>query len=154
MTEIRLEEVATTNAEVLALYADFIAESDGPLGLEDTTEGDQRPPRDLEPPNGVLLLARVGGEPVGLAGVRHLDTGVAEVKSMYVVPEQRGRGLGGALLREVERIAADRGCSHVRLDSSDYLTEAIGLYRAAGYREVPDYNRNPKANVWFERRLG
>lgn len=152
-TEIRLEEVATTDAEVLALYADFIAESDGPLGLEGAP-GDQRPPRDLEPPNGVLLLARVGDDPVGLAGVRHLDTGVAEVKSMYVVPEQRGRGLGGALLREVERIAADRGCDRVRLDSSDYLTEAIGLYRAAGYREVPDYNSNPKANVWFERRLG
>lgn len=148
-----LEKVSTTDAEVLALYADFIVESDGPLGLEATTEADQRPPRDLEPPNGVLLLARVGGEPVGLAGVRHLDTGVAEVKSMYVVPGQRGRGLGGALLREVERIAADRGCDRVRLDSSDYLTEALGLYRAARYREVPDYNRNPKANVWFERSL-
>jgi GNAT superfamily N-acetyltransferase len=151
--DIRLEEVRTTDPEVLPLYADFVEEADGELGIEVSAETGQPPPGDLEPPNGVLLLARIDGEPIGLAGVRHLDTDVAEVKSMYLVPEQRGRGLGMRLLREVERIAAERGCARTRLDTSDYLTDAIGLYRAAGYREVPDYNGNPKANLWFERRL-
>jgi GNAT superfamily N-acetyltransferase len=153
-SEIRLERVKTTDPEVLPLYADFVEEADGELGLESLAETGQPPPADLDPPNGVLLLARVGGEPAGLAGVRHLDTDVAEVKSMYVVREHRGRGLGGTLLRAVERIAAEHGCTRTRLDTSDYLTEAIGLYRATGYREVPDYNGNPKANLWFERRLG
>jgi len=152
--DLTLEKVATTDPEVLPLYADFVEEADGELGLESSAETGQPPPADLDPPNGVLLLARVGGEPAGLAGVRHLDTDVAEVKSMYVVPEHRGHGLGGMLLREVERIAAERGCTRTRLDTSDYLTEAIGLYRAAGYHEVPDYNGNEKANLWFERRLG
>ena len=152
-SEIRLEKVATTDPEVLPLYADFVAEADGELGLQRPAETGQPPPADLDPPNGVLLLARVGGEPVGLAGVRHLDTDVAEVKSMYVVPEHRGRGLGRTLLTEVERIATERGCTRTRLDTSDYLTDAITLYRAAGYREVPDYNGNAKANLWFERQL-
>jgi GNAT superfamily N-acetyltransferase len=153
-TEIQLETVATTDPEVQPLYADFVEEADAELGLEFSAETGQPPPVDLEPPNGVLLLARVSGKPVGLAGVRHLDTDVAEVKSMYVVPEHRGRGLGAMLLREVERIAAERGCTRSRLDTSDFLTDAIGLYRAAGYREVPDYNGNKKANLWFERSLG
>ncbi len=152
--DLTLEKKATTDPEVLPLYADFVAEADGELGLQRSPETGQPPPADLDPPNGVLLLARVGGEPVGLAGVRHLDTDVAEVKSMYVVPEHRGRGLGRALLTEVERIATERGCTRTRLDTSDYLTDAIGLYRAAGYREVPDYNSNAKANLWFERQLG
>ncbi len=30
---------------------------------------------------------------------------------------------------------------------------SVGLYRAAGYREVPAYNENPKADLWFERSL-
>lgn len=153
-SEIQLETVATTDPEVQPLYADFVAEADAELGLEFSAETGQPPPVDLEPPNGVLLLARAGGKPVGLAGVRHLDTDVAEVKSMYVVPEHRGRGLGRTLLREVERIAAEHGCTRARLDTNDYLEDALRLYRSAGYREVPDYNGNEKANLWFERRLG
>jgi GNAT superfamily N-acetyltransferase len=154
VSEVQLEAVKTTEPEVRRLYADFVEEADGELGLESSAETGKPPPVDLEPPNGVLLLARIEGEPIGLAGVRHLDTDVAEVKSMYLVPEHRGQGLGRTLLNEVERIATERGCTRTRLDTNDYLTDALGLYRAAGYREVPDYNGNEKANLWFERRLG
>lgn len=154
MTEIRLEKVKTTDPEVMALYADFIEEADGELGIDLSAETGKPPPADLEPPHGVLLLARSGEEPVGLAGVRHLDTDVAEVKSMFVVPEHRGRGLGRTLLNAVEQIAVERGCTRARLDTNEYLTEALTLYRAAGYREVADYNGNVKADLWFERELG
>lgn len=139
--------------EVRALYVDFIAESDGPLGIDVAAEAAAGPPGDLEPPGGTLLLVQVEGEAVGLGGVRHLETGVAEVKSMYVAPGFRGHGISRRLLAELERIAAERGCTAVRLDSSRYLTAALALYRSAGYREVPDYNANPKADIWFERQL-
>ena len=33
------------------------------------------------------------------------------------------------------------------------LTEAIGLYRSAGYREVAAFNDEPYADHWFEKRL-
>jgi len=72
---------------------------------------------------------------------------------MYVAPAQRGIGLGRRLLAELDEIAVRHGCRAVRLDTSDYLTEAIALYRSAGYREVPAYNENPKASLWFERSL-
>ncbi len=138
---------------VRALYAKFIVEADGPLGIDLTADIKAGPPGDLEPPNGVLLLVQVGGRPAGLGGVRHLDTDVAEVKSMYLAPAFRGGGIALRLLTELEAIAAGRGCSAVRLDTSDYLSAAIALYRAAGYLEVPAYNENPKANLWFERQL-
>ena len=139
--------------EVQALYADFIAEADGPLGIDLSAETAAGPPGDLEPPAGTLLLVRVDGKAAGLGGVRHLDTDVAEVKSMYVAPAFRGRGVSRLLLAELEGIAAHRGCTAVRLDSSRYLTAALALYRNAGYREVPDYNDNRKADIWFERQL-
>ena len=50
----------------------------------------RRAPGEPGPARGVLLLARVDGDPAGLGGVRHLDTPVAEVKSMYVAPAYRG----------------------------------------------------------------
>jgi GrpB-like predicted nucleotidyltransferase (UPF0157 family)/GNAT superfamily N-acetyltransferase len=150
---IALEGVQPHDPEVLALYDAFIREADGPLGIDLEAEIAAGPPAELVPPNGVLLLVRVEGEPAGLGGVRHLDTEVAEVKSMYLAPAHRGRGLARRLLAELEEIARRRGCRAVRLDTSDYLTDAIGLYRAAGYREVADYNGNPKASLWFERSL-
>jgi GNAT superfamily N-acetyltransferase len=153
--DAKLEATRLDDPEVLALFGPFIREADGPLDMDLDLEAEiaAGPPKDLTPPGGVLLLARVGAEPAGLGGVRHLETEVAEVKSMYVAPAHRGRGLARALLTELEEIARRHGCRATRLDTSDYLTSAIGLYRAAGYREVPAYNANVKANLWFERSL-
>lgn len=155
-----LKPIDRTDPTVQPLYADFIREADGPLvydregaGIDLDAEIAAGPPTDLVPPNGVFLLARVDGEPAGLGGVRHLDTEVAEVKSMYVAPAYRGTGLGRRILARLDEIALEHGCRAVRLDTSDYLTPAVGLYRAAGYREVPAYNENPKADLWFERTL-
>jgi GNAT superfamily N-acetyltransferase len=155
-----LEPISREDPAVQRLYADFVREADGPLVYdrevakvdldEEIAKG---PPVDLAPPNGVLLLARVDGEPAGLGGVRHLDTEIAEVKSMYVAPAFRGTGLGRRILARLDEIAVERGCRAVRLDTSDYLTPAVGLYRAAGYRQVTAYNENPKADLWFERPL-
>jgi GrpB-like predicted nucleotidyltransferase (UPF0157 family)/GNAT superfamily N-acetyltransferase len=139
--------------EVLALFDAFIREADGPLGIDLEAEIAAGPPAELAGPDGVLLLVRVEGEPAGLGAVRHLDTDVAEVKTMYLSPAHRGQGLARRLLAELEEIARGRGCRAVRLDTSDYLTGAVVLYRGAGYREVPPYNENTKANLWFERRL-
>jgi GNAT superfamily N-acetyltransferase len=155
-----LDPVDRDDPRVRALYADFVREADGPLvydregaGIDLDEEIAKGPPTDLVPPNGVLLLALVDGEPAGLGGVRHLDTDVAEVKSMYVAPAFRGTGLGRRILARLDEIALEHDCRAVRLDTSDYLTPAVSLYRAAGYREVPAYNENPKADLWFERSL-
>jgi GNAT superfamily N-acetyltransferase len=157
---VKIERVARDAPEVLALYGPFIREADGPLeydregaGVDIEAEIAAGPPADLVPPAGAFLLARVDGEPAGIGGVRDLDTEVAEVKSMYVAAAHRGVGLGRTILAELDRIAAEHGCRAIRLDTSDYLTPAVGLYRAAGYREVPAYNENPKASLWFERSL-
>jgi len=152
---VTFDRVRPDDPEVSALFAPFIREADGPLDVDLDIEAEiaAGPPRDLTPPGGVLLLARVDGEAAGLGGVRHVDTDVAEVKTMYVDPAHRGRGLARAILAELEAIARDHGCRATRLDTSDYLTGAVALYRAAGYREVPSYNDNIKANLWFERQL-
>lgn len=153
--EILLQTVERDDPEVIALYETFILEADGPLAheIDIGAEAAKGPPPELVPPAGAMLLARVAGEPAAIGGVRDLDSAVAEVKSMYVAPAHRGLGLGRRILDELHRIAAESGCRATRLDTSDYLTAAIGLYRAAGYHAVPAYNDNPKATLWFERPL-
>ncbi len=55
-------------------------------------------------------------------------------------------GLGRRLLVELEARAMAAGWQVVRMDSNGTLAEAIAMYRAAGYREVPPFNDEPHAN--------
>lgn len=154
-SSISFEPIGLDDSEVQPLFDEFIREADGPLDIDLDIEAEiaAGPPRELAGPHGLLLLARVDGEPAGLGGVRFLDTEAAEVKTMFVSPTHRGQGLARAILVELERIAHEHGCLRTQLDTSDYLTGAVALYRSAGYHEVPPYNDNPKANLWFERQL-
>jgi uroporphyrinogen-III synthase len=105
------------------------------------------------PPTGTFVVARRGDEIVGCGGVQSLGPGVAEIKRMWVSPTARGQGLGRQLLHELERRAGDLGRDLVRLDTNAALTEAMGLYEAAGYAEIGRYNDNPYAERFFEKRL-
>jgi GNAT superfamily N-acetyltransferase len=153
MSGIAFETARRDDRVVLDLYADFIREADGPLDpavVDVDAEIAAGPPANLDPPDGVMLLGRVDGDPAAIGGVRHLDTAVAEVKSMYVVPAYRGSGLAARLIDELHAVARRRGCRAARLDTSAYLTAAVALYRSAGYTEVADYNGNAKADLWLE----
>jgi ribosomal protein S18 acetylase RimI-like enzyme len=100
-----------------------------------------------------MLLATLHGEPVGCGAIK-LDWGAPPyIKRMWVAPSARGLGLGRRLLGELEARAAGAGARVVQLETNGSLREAIALYRAAGYREVPPFNDEPYAHHWFEKAL-
>jgi ribosomal protein S18 acetylase RimI-like enzyme len=141
---------------VSALYRAYVRDEVlGPVGLpiDDKSLADEAPPEDLVRPGGLMLLVTLVGESVAIGGIRDLDTPVAEVKSMYVAPPARRRGIARRLLARLESIATEHDCRAVRLDTANHLTGAIALYRAAGYREIPAYATGPLADLWFERKL-
>jgi GNAT superfamily N-acetyltransferase len=104
-------------------------------------------------PAGLLLVATLHAEPVGCGALKLHPDGRAEVKRMWVSPTVRGFGLGRRLLAELESRAVAGGVHTLRLETNRALTEAIGLYRAAGYRDVPAFNDEPYADHWFEKTL-
>ncbi len=108
---------------------------------------------DLTPPDGLVLLARLGGDAVGCGALMFLAGGVAELKRVWVSPRVRGMGLGRRLLAELERRAGGHGATVARLETNWSLAEAIAMYRAAGYLEVPPFNDEPYAHHWFEKPL-
>ncbi|WP_433128296.1 GNAT family N-acetyltransferase [Micromonospora sp. CA-240977] len=111
------------------------------------------PDEALVPPAGVLLLATLNSEPIGCGAVKLHPDGPAELKRVWVADAVRGLGVGRRLLGELERYAAEHGATAVRLDTNRNLTEAITMYRAAGYREVEAYNTEHYAHHWFEKQL-
>jgi ketosteroid isomerase-like protein/GNAT superfamily N-acetyltransferase len=94
-------------------------------------------------------------DPVGCGALRPLEKGVAELKRMYVRPRMRGRGLGWVILAALEEEGRRLGFDLLRLETGDLQGEAMALYRAAGYREIPCFGPydHPRSRC-FERRLG
>jgi hypothetical protein len=64
-----------------------------------------------------------------------------------------GRSSGSSSDRALEEAAAELGYARVVLDTGERLPEARALFRSAGYVEIADYNGNPWAAYWFEKRL-
>ncbi len=142
-----LETVSLADAEVMALTTASIAEIDARYGGEPGSGGPPRP-EEFAAPAGTFLLARVDGRPAGCGGLCRQDAETAEVRRMYVVPEARGRGIGRVLLTGLVEAAGELGYRRVRLETGDKQHEAMGLYRAAGFRPVPcwgPYAEDPKS---------
>ena len=108
---------------------------------------------DLVEPSGLLLLARLHGEPAGCGALKFHGTEPAELKRMWVANRARGLGLGRRLLAELENQARRHGATVVRLETNQALTEAITLYRSAGYAEVSAFSDEQYAHHWFEKQL-
>ena len=72
---------------------------------------------------------------------------------MWIAESARGMGLGRRLLHHLERLARENGSTEVHLETNDVLSEALALYRATGYVEVPPFNDEPYADRWFAKQL-
>jgi GNAT superfamily N-acetyltransferase len=102
-----------------------------------------------------FLIACADGRPVGGGAIRELEPSVGEVKRMFVEPAWRRRGIACKILTALENHARTRGYLALRLETASGQPEAIGLYRATGYVDIPpfgEYVGNP-ASMCFEKRL-
>jgi GNAT superfamily N-acetyltransferase len=136
--------VAAMRAEVAALYE----------GVDlDAPHMPKAGPGELGPPGGTFLVGYQDGAAVCCGGVKRLPDGSCEIKRMYVVPEARGRGVGRELLAALEDAARALGYAVARLDSGDRQAGAVHLYRTAGYAPIHNFNANPVASFFGEKRL-
>ncbi len=102
-----------------------------------------------------FFVIRREGKAVGCGGVQVFGVEYAELKRMYVRPEQRRLGLARQLLDHLAQHAQQAGVDLLRLETGVHQTEAIGLYEYCGFRPIPpfgDYQPDP-LSLWFEKRL-
>jgi len=109
----------------------------------------------LEAGRGTFLVARDGGRAIGCGAIRLLDETTAEVKRMYVEPDQQGKGVGWAVLKNLEAVAQQMGVRRLVLETGVHQDAAITLYRRAGFTQVEcwgEYASSP-ASICFEKDL-
>ncbi|SHI60604.1 Acetyltransferase (GNAT) family protein [Hymenobacter daecheongensis DSM 21074] len=102
------------------------------------------------------VVAYRNGEAVGCGAFREFSATEAEVKRMFVQPPQRGQGIAGQVLAELERWAADEGYMACVLETGRKQPEAIRLYEKSGYAYIPNYGQYAGMynSVCFRKALG
>jgi GNAT superfamily N-acetyltransferase len=110
-------------------------------------------PEVLNPPAGRFVVGYLAGDPVCCGGIKRLDAEACEIKRMYVVPSARGRGVARVLLAALEDAARRDGYTIARLDTGPQQPSAQRMYEQAGYAPIANFNANPIASFFGEKRL-
>ena len=90
------------------------------------------------------LICRRGGRPIGFALYfftfsTFLARPTLYLEDLFVVPEERGRGAGKALLQALARIAAARGCGRMEWAVLDWNRPSIAFYESLGAKLRKDW---------------
>lgn len=72
----------------------------------------------------------------GFFPTKGLPEGMAEIVRFYALPEVRGKGVGTALFRFVEKQAKQAGYTRCYLESIPEFDNAVSLYHRQGYKEL------------------
>lgn len=78
-------------------------------------------------------------EPVGylschIQGLLHHGANVAEIQEMYVVPQQRGQGIGKQLVDQLKSILQKRNVKRIEVTSQLYRKKAHKFYEGENFK--------------------
>jgi len=117
----------------------------------------EREPVAVEATEATLHEALFGAQPAAEAVIAEDDTGPLGfavffhnfstwagrrglyLEDLYVTPDARGKGVGGALLRHLAALAVARGCARFEWSVLDWNADAIAVYRRIGAVGMEDW---------------
>ncbi|MFC3086356.1 GNAT family N-acetyltransferase [Tabrizicola soli] len=95
----------------------------------------------LDQPHIAFFVLREGGTPLAMGAYKRIDASHAEIKSMHVLSEARGRGLSKAMLDHLVAEARRDGFARLSLETGIQPTfiAARALYARAGFVDCPPF---------------
>jgi DNA-binding MarR family transcriptional regulator/GNAT superfamily N-acetyltransferase len=152
---VEIRPVDPEDPDAQYCLAEYVAELNGRSEDRafDPTVGATALPHEVRPPAGEFFVVYLHAEPIGCGAVKHHPDAPAEIKRMWIAPAARGLGIGRRLLDKLEACARAGGAGVARIETSGVLVEALALYRATGWDEVPRFNDEPFADHWLEKAL-
>ncbi len=102
-----------------------------------------------------VLLAYENESVVGCGAIKQFSENRMEVKRMFVLPNQRGKGIATKLLLGLENWAKDLGFTFCILETGKRQPEAIALYKKNKYQISENYGqyKGIENSVCFEKQL-
>jgi putative acetyltransferase len=89
-------------------------------------------PEEMAADDTTLFVVRESGLPIACGALKRHGR-IGEVKRMYTRPSCQGRGLGGRILAEIERLARADGLIQLVLETGDRHPAAWRVYERAGF---------------------
>lgn len=113
---------------------------------------------DLCVPEISFFVATENGKILGTGAIANKSDpagAYGEVKSMFVAPEARGKGVGEALLAQLETTARAKGHKAMKLETGNVLHAAHRLYERAGFARCGPFGDYPEAasSIFMEKPL-
>lgn len=101
------------------------------------------------------IVAYLENSPIGCGAIKAFDETTMEIKRMYVSFDQRGKGIAGQILAELETWTRELGFTRCILETGINQPEALALYRKNGFVRIPNYGQyeNVKSSFCFEKVL-
>ena len=88
-----------------------------------------------------VVVAYENDTPVGCGAMKELTPHAVEIKRMFTLPENRGKGIAAQILMALEAWAAELSYKKCVLETGKKQVEAIGLYQKNGYQKIPNYGQ-------------
>lgn len=103
-----------------------------------------------------VLIAEAGGRAVGFALFFHnystfLTRPGIYLEDLFVLPDERGRGHGKALLTALGRVAVERNCGRLEWSVLNWNEPSIQFYRALGAVAMDEWTVNRVTGEALER---
>ncbi|WP_283176797.1 GNAT family N-acetyltransferase [Gemmobacter sp. 24YEA27] len=97
-----------------------------------------------------FFVLREAGTPLAMGALKRITPDHAEIKSMHVLSEARGRGLSSQMLAHLIAAAQGDGYGRLSLETGreEIFTPARRLYEKAGFTECEafgDYSHDPNS---------
>ncbi|HET6765761.1 MAG TPA: GNAT family N-acetyltransferase [Chitinophagaceae bacterium] len=102
-----------------------------------------------------VVVAYENGKPIACGALREHSPTIMEVKRMYTLPENRGKGIATKILTELEKWAAELSYQKCILETGKRQPDAIWLYQKNGYKVIPNYGKYlvMENSVCFEKEI-
>lgn len=86
-----------------------------------------------------VVMAYKKGKPVGCGAIKDYGNQAMEVKRMFVLAENRGKGIATKILKTLESWAKELSCTRCILLTGINQPEANEFYLKNGYIRIPAY---------------
>ena len=91
-----------------------------------------------------VIFAVVDGKEIGIALFFHnFSTFVGKagiyLEDLFVLPAYRGKGYGKAILKELAKIALERGCGRLEWSCLDWNQPSIDFYLSLGAKQMKNW---------------
>ena len=102
-----------------------------------------------------VIVAYQNDKPISCGAIREYSPTITEVKRMYTLPENRGKGIATKVLLELEKWAAELSYQKCILETGWRQPDAIRLYEKNGYKRISNYGKYAgiENSVCFEKEM-